>query len=74
MSQLLFEGPAHVNVPWNFGTMEPQQLAVLRLVKFLVIKILEDLPTLLRPTQATVEFPCVVGVAPAEGVAPESSH
>ena len=49
----------------------PHDLVVVCLVKLPVIKIPEDLPTLLHRCQVNVELPCVLGVVPAEGIIPE---
>ena len=69
--QLLFEGPAHVSVPRNHGAT---QTVVLPVAVLLVIKVLKDLPTLVRCSQARVELPRIVSVAPAEGICPASKQ
>ena len=70
-SQLLVEGPAHVSVPRNQGAT---QTVVLPMAVLPVIKVLKDLPTLVRCSQARVELPRIVSVAPAEGILPASKQ
>ena len=61
-----------MSVPRNQGAT--QTVLILPLAVLLVIKVLKDLPTLVRCSQARVELPRIVNVAPAEGICPASKQ
>ena len=60
-----------MSVPRNQGAT--QTVLILPLAVLLVIKVLKDLPTLVRCSQARVELPRIVSVAPAEGICPAAA-
>ena len=61
-----------MNLPRNHGAT--QSFVTLGLDVLLVIKVLKDLLSSLRLSQARVENPRIVGIAPAEGICPASKQ